>query len=197
MNKKIGTVFMVVGILLVASAVVLFTCNRLEEAQAGRSADDAMVQILEQMPVDQPENNPVPNAPQTDATMSTLQIGDYRYIGYLSIPDLGIKLPVMDSWDYDKLKIAPCYYYGSYKTDDLVIAAHNYTSHFGGIKDLNVDSAVYFTDADGKIHAYKVVAIEILQPDDTLQMIQSEFDLSLYTCTYGGSERVTVRCERM
>lgn len=224
MSKKIGTLFIALGVMLIISAAGLFAYNRYEEAMAADMASDVLGALqeeiyLEKKPAEEviPEKDAAVEENDTEAVdedisadapvaidpiipdskMPTLQINGYSYIGYLSIPDLSLELPVMDSWDYSKLKIAPCHYFGSYKTDDLVIAGHNYEKHFGGLKDLDIDSAVYFTDAGGNIHAYKVVAIEILQPSDTLEMIESQFDLTLYTCTYSGSERVTLRCVRM
>lgn len=195
MSKKIGTIFIIFGLLLVLSAVSLFAYNKYEEKIAADAANDVLQQLQKEISVDK---KPIPEIDLfTNPKMPTLQIDGYNYIGYLTIPGLSLELPVMDSWDYTKLKTAPCHYYGSYKTDDLVIAGHNYKKHFGGLKDLDVDSDIYFTDANGKNHTYKVVAIEVLKPNDTLQMVESEFDLTLYTCTYGGSERVTVRCKRI
>lgn len=96
------------------------------------------------------------SVPVVDQTMKTLNIEGNEYIGYLSIPDLSLELPVMNQWDYTRLKIAPCLYYGSVFTDDLVIAAHNYKSHFGKLEELSLGSFVDFTDAEGTVHRYRV-----------------------------------------
>ena len=120
----------------------------------------------------------------------------YMYIGYLSIPALGLELPVMSEWDYNRLNIAPCRYSGSTKTDDLVIAAHNFAQHFGGLSGLTGGEQVIFVDMDNVVSTYTVVAVEILAPTAVEEMTNGEYDLSLYTCTYGGRSRVTVRCDR-
>lgn len=44
--------------------------------------------------------------------------------------------------------------------------------------------------------AYEVTEVEELQPTEIGQMLESGYDLTLYTCTYGGQSRVTVRCSR-
>ena len=103
-------------------------------------------------------------------------------------------MPVLTEWSYAKLKIAPCHYYGTYYETDFVIAAHNYQSHFGRLSQLKPKDLVLFTDASNTIHCYEVVLIETLPGNATEEMITSGFDLSLYTCTSGGSNRVTVRC---
>ena len=41
---------------------------------------------------------------------------------------------------------------------------------------------------------YEGVLLETLPKEATEEMLTSGFDLSLYTCTPGGTNRVTVRC---
>ena len=100
----------------------------------------------------------------------------------------------MSSWSYPQLKIAPCRYYGSVKTRDLVIAAHNYSRHFGNIKNLSAGDQVYFIDVEGVISSYEVAEVDTLNPTDVENMTSSGYALTLFTCTYGGQSRVTVRC---
>ena len=126
--------------------------------------------------------------------MLTTQVDGYDCIGVLSIPVLELELPVLTDWSYAKLKIAPCHYFGSYYEKDFVIAAHNYQSHFGRLSALQPKDLVLFTDISGTVYCYEVVLLETLPANATEEMITSGFDLSLYTCTPGGSNRVTVRC---
>lgn len=78
--------------------------------------------------------------------------------------------------------------------DTLIICAHNYESHFGKIKNLAPGSKVYFTDIDGNNFSYEVVEICILDPYAIEEMQSGDWDLTLFTCTWGGRTRVTVRC---
>ena len=118
----------------------------------------------------------------------------YAYIGYLTFPTLGLELPVLDGWDMARLRKAPCRYYGSAETQDLVIAAHNYRSSFGRLQELQIGDEVLFTNAAGIVHRYLVGETEILQPTAVEEMIASNWALSLYTCTYSGTARLTIRC---
>ena len=129
-----------------------------------------------------------------EGDLPTTQVDVYESIGVLSIPVLGIELPVLTDWSYAKLKLAPCVYYGTYESPNFVIAAHNYSSHFGRLSKLQPEDLIIFTDVSGTAHVYEVILIETLPPDATEEMLTSGFDLSLYTCTPGGSNRVTVRC---
>lgn len=132
--------------------------------------------------------------PQMD--MPQKEIGGKNYIGILQIPDLSLELPVMGEWSYKKLKIAPCRYSGSVYLDTMVIAAHNYASHFGRLKELSLGAEVLFTDIDGNLFSYEVAEVEILPPYATEEMTSGEWDLTLFTCTVGGQSRVTIRCTR-
>ena len=129
--------------------------------------------------------------------MTEIVIDGYAYIGYLSVPSLGLELPVMSAWDETRLKIAPCRYAGSTKSDDLVIAGHNYRRHFSPLKQLVPGDAVYFFDMDGVCSAYEVVVLETLPPAAVEDMTAGAYDLTLFTCTYGGQNRFTVRCDRI
>ena len=55
---------------------------------------------------------------------------------------------------------------------------------------------VTFTDMSGVTSHYKVVEVDVLNPMAVEEMTSGEFDLTLFTCTYGGQSRVTVRCMR-
>ncbi len=182
---------MTVGILCISAAVALLTYNNTENKNAKTQSTvlvESIAGIIEQNKLESYEEDPF------DTEMKTVKIDGYDYIGYLYIPLLNLELPVMSEWDYDRLKISPCRYYGSTKTNNLVIAAHNYASHFGYLGKLSEDDLIIFKDMDGKNYTYKVSVVEILQPTDVDKVKDTGDDLILYTCTYRGVARITVRC---
>ena len=199
MRKGFGVICLLLGIGCLVSAIGLVLYNRWEadNAQVVSQAILANVEsILEESPTlpflpDVPEQSVTETVP---AEMATVKVDGYDCIGILSIPVLELKLPVLADWSYSKLTKAPCHYYGTYYEGDFVIAAHNYDSHFGRLPQLQPGDMVIFTDVSGEEHYYEVVLLETLPPQATQEMIASGFDLSLYTCTPGGGNRVTVRC---
>ena len=194
MKNKLGTLCMILGTVLIVAALSLFLWNRREAEKAAEAAETILPRVVEQI-AETAAEAPAPPDP-FDPTMTETEIDGYLYIGYLSIPALGLELPVMSDWDYTRLTIAPCRYSGSTKTDDLVIAAHNFAQHFGGLSGLSGGEQVIFVDMDNVVSTYTVVSVEILPPTAVEEMTNGEYDLSLYTCTYGGQSRVTVRCDR-
>lgn len=193
---------MVLGTVLVLAALSLFIMNQRENQKAERFAQETLPKVMERIEARKKTIEEVSaeesNCPDPyDPAMTEMEIDGYSYIGYLTIPALDIELPVMSTWDYTRLEISPCRYYGSTKSDDLVICAHNYDGNFGSIRNLTAGDPVYFMDMDGKVWKYQVTEVDILPPNAVETMIEGDYDLTLFTCTYGGASRVTVRCERV
>ncbi len=206
-GSRVGLVFLFLGVLLLVGALGLYQSNRREALEAETSAREVMTIMADiigrerAQPV--PMNTPHPSSELSEEelspaepAMNTVEIEGYRYIGFLTIRALELELPVMEEWDYDRLRIAPCRFSGTLAGGDLVIAAHNYLYHFGRLKDLPVGSEILFTDAWGESTRFLVEELEILQPGDVESMTAGEYDLTLFTCTYGGATRFTVRCMR-
>ena len=127
--------------------------------------------------------------------MPVENINGIDFIGILRIPALELELPVVSQWSYPNLKTAPCRYSGSAYLNNLIICGHNYTSHFGNLKNLNEGDLATFTDMDGNVFTYKMVERETLLPTSIDAMESGEWDLTLFTCTVGGQSRVTIRFE--
>ena len=131
------------------------------------------------------------------AAMTAADIDGHGYIGFLGIPSLELELPVMADWTYPQLQIAPCRYSGSTFSNDLVIMAQNYPKHFGKLRDMHTGDVVTFTDMEGETLQYQVIALEVLGAAAVEEMTAGEYDLTLFACTYGGENRVTLRCDRV
>ncbi|MCI9348708.1 MAG: sortase [Oscillibacter sp.] len=201
MKIKKGTLCMTLGLLLVVAALSLTAYNLWDERRAAESADAAMAGLEEKIPRPEELNLPAEMIPDyilnPNMDMPVVEIDGYQYIGWLEIPALDLDLPVMDSWSYPQLKLSPCRYSGSAYLDNMAIAAHNYKRHFGGLRDLDLGEEVRFTDVDGNLFVYQTAALEQLEPTQTKAVQDSEWDLTLFTCTLGGQFRVALRCERV
>ena len=197
---KAGLAFLCFGAVLLIAALALYQNNQHEALEAEVASQEVMTQLIEVITSEKikttlPDEELSP-AYVEDTTMETVEIDGYRYVGFLTIPDLGVELPVMEEWDYDRLRIAPCRYSGTLLGGDLVIAAHNYERHFGHLRQLSIGSEVIFTDVNGNSTCFSVAELEILQPTEIEYMTSADYDLTLFTCTYGGATRFTVRCVR-
>lgn len=199
---------MVLGSVLITSALGLFLYNVQEQRQAADAVDALMPQIVdaiqdrqdasaEDMATATEDSSQKKVTYQQNKALPVVEIDGYGYIGFVGIPALGLELPVMGDWSYPQLRISPCRFTGDMHSDDLVIMAHNYANHFGSLQDLREGDPVTFTDMNGRTVEYEVVALDVLGPNDVEEMTAGEYDLTLFTCTYGGQSRVTVRCDRI
>lgn len=210
MSKKkknwIGKIFTITGLLLFAAALALSVYNLWDDYRAEQSKEKLLEEYRDK---NQNISDEGEQAEESDG-----QIPDYQLnpemempevmleeldgaacIGVLEIPEIDLKLPVLSKWSYPLLKKALCRYSGSAYLDNLVIAAHNYRTHFGKLKELENGDEVLFTDAAGNRFEYKVAAVEALTPQSVEDMTSGEWALSLFTCTLDGKNRVTVRCD--
>ena len=202
MAKTKYKVMLGAGLLLIAAALALAAYNVIDAQRAARSAAQALEALSQTTAVSatDPEQASADDAPaylaDPEMPMPTVSFDGNDYIGRVDVPSLGLSLPVISEWSYPRLKIAPCRYTGSAYLDNLIIAAHNYSSHFGNLNRLNTGDTVMFTDVDGNQFTYAVSLIEDLPGTAIEEMQAGEWDLTLFTCTLGGRSRVTVRCER-
>ena len=194
MHKK-GKFLMGLGLLLVAGALSLTLYNKYLENAARKNSDSVLMQMAE-IPLQESPKDPeyIPDY-VIDPTrpMPTVELDGHHYCGSLSIPALGLSFPIMSEWNYTKLTIAPCVYVGTCYGPGFVIMAHNYNTHFGPIKNLEVGDEVTFRDLDYNVFHYVVEDTEELRATQIEDMIDSGYDLTLFTCTPGGAARVTVR----
>lgn len=203
--KHKGTGLIASGLALILAAAALTGYNLLESRQAKQSAAQTLQVLQAEIVPEETNSDAVDKASAVEEVpdyvrfpemeMPIVHVDGQDYVGMISIPSLELELPVISQWSYPALKIAPCRYEGSAYTGDLILMAHNFESHFGKIKELRPEDAVLFTDMDGNVFSYRVVELETLPGTAIEDMSAGEWDLTLFTCTYGGRSRVTIRCE--
>ena len=191
MRSKRSIFLLVIGALCLLGALGLTGYNVWDEQRASRSVVESAEQLST---VIQPKaESDQLLLPQEQTVMPAVPLDGNNYIGVLEIPTLGLSLPILDECTDSLLKVAPCRYAGNLY-DGLIIAGHNYVSHFKKLSQLAPGDAVRFTDVDGNVWEYTVTTTEIISGYDVEGMEEGDWELTLFTCTYGGQDRVTVRC---
>lgn len=216
MRKNISRLLIIFGILAIMAAIGLFVYNVYDSKRAEKASHDIIHEIDDAKKTEEfkedfyvPEDMPTPLHelyPMMD--MPAVEIDGYRYIATLKIPSIKLELPIMEDWDYSRLKISPCRYKGSAYTHDLVIAGHNYASHFSKIKWLEPETEVILEDMKGNVFKYTIAWTEVIDPENVDEMTEkvtvdeegndiseeNNWDLTLFTCTTGGGSRFAARC---
>lgn len=198
-----GRACVAAGVLLIAAALCMTGYNLWDDARAAAAVSDSYGQLEALIPTGDAVWQGAAGTGEAcypdymlnpGMEMPTREIDGHDYIGTLEIPVLELSLPVLSEWSYPNLKIAPCRYTGSAYQDDLIIAAHNYTRHFGSLKNISIGDEVLFTDLDGNVFSYTVSELEQLASTAVEEMQEGDWTLTLFTCTLGGQYRVAVRC---
>ena len=126
------------------------------------------------------------------------EIDGHLFLGTLSIPKLKKELPVQDAWSEANGRISPCRYAGDAQEGTLIIAGHSSRAHFGYLGKLKPGDAAYFTESSGERHSYRVQGTERISGTDKEGMCApGDWDLTLFTCTTSGRDRITVRLVKL
>lgn len=207
MSKR-GKLCTALGLLLLLAALGLTAYNLWRDAMASISVDFVLEHLTPALSSRQAALPALPSGEDLEEAfipdyvlnpemaMPEETIDGRSYIGVLDIPALELSLPIISEWSYDALQIAPCRYSGSAYLDNLVIAGHNYRSHFASLPQLQPGDTVTFTDMDGNVFSYEVSSLETLSPYAISDMTSGDWDLTLFTCTVGGQSRLAIRCDR-
>ena len=201
-----GNILIILGLLLIAASIGLTVYNLWDAERAAQESNAIADILIKEIGDDFVDGITVLHYTDPNTPMPTKMIDGYEYIGILEIPSESLTLPVMSKWDYDRLKIAPCRFTGSYYSNDLVICGHNYSKHFSPIKWMDIGEDIYFINVEGLTIHYIVVNRETLQPTDVDLMVDNknnnkestmDWDMTLFTCNIGGQTRCAVRCSRV
>ena len=174
------------GALLLLAGALLAGQNLLTERRAARQTADLLAAVETRIAA--PADLPAPEV-----------TGDpwagYEVIGVVGLPDLGLSLPVLAGYTQDLLAVAPCRY-----TDDLalepgqlVVAGHNYRTHFGRLGELAPGSRITWQNLDGVTYTYTVTEVTEIDAGDREALEQGDWDLTLFTCDVTRTRRILVR----
>lgn len=197
------------GTMMLLASLFLVFSNFRQDMESSQTASEILTELKEVIPqttaFQSPPETTIPTVYNdifqeyevtTVPEEKTIEIDNNYYIGTILIPSLDIELPIISEWSYPNLKLSPCRYDGTIFEGNLIIASHNYRSHFGRIQELNSGDSIIITDTDGITHNYEVIQSEIIDGYNIESMefgSDDSWDLTLFTCTLSGQSRVTVR----
>ncbi|MBR5571142.1 MAG: sortase [Oscillospiraceae bacterium] len=193
MKRKLrGTILIVLGLALAFSGAALYGRYEREAAVAGQNAQH----LLQELHYDLSQRHLLGvEAEAPEGQMPQIMLDGYALLGVFTAEEAGIELPIIENWNYEKLKHSPCRYSGSLAEGNLVLLGHNYASHLGNLSQLEVGDSVTFTDITGKIHRFCVAETATLRPEQVQAVEESPYPLTVFTCTPSGKSRFVVYCE--
>ena len=190
--NNIGEKLICVGALLILVAFGILIKNNYEDYLAGEDSTQAL-EILNNY-ITEVENN---NIKVDDENLTLKNINGFDYALVITIPSINLELPVLADWDYTKLKKAPCIYYGSIMENNLVILGHNYRSHFGSLSKLEANEKIIITDLNSNKYIYEVANKTVIDPHDSKEVIETDYDLTIFSCYNSGTQRIVINANRI
>lgn len=213
-----GKILKITSVLLIAAAIILLeiaayldigwsirnqragrnAARLLEQAEA-ELASDGLGQIVES-PEDtdlaQEDSSSIPQLITEWGSGDKAETTGYAVAGVLMVPELEIHLPILapESWNESLMDYGPCIYYGSMEGHNLILAGHDYASHFLPLLDAKEGMKVWIR-TEGAEYCYKVTAVEEMHRSETDRLYQGDWDLTLFTCVPQTFNRLAVRCE--
>lgn len=199
-KNRLGKFLVILGAVLLLASLSLVLWNNYESLRAENAANAVLSKLLDKMPETVKSSDAEAQkideyVSEDESYVPTIEVDGNLYIGVVYIPSIETELPVMKDLTYKNLSIAPCRYYGSIQHENLIIAAHNYATFFDRIQELNPGDEIIFVTADGISYEYEVIQSELIDGGNSYIMRdnQDNWDLTLFTCTWSGYSRVTVR----
>ena len=206
-RKFFGDLSIIIGLLLIATALFLIARNIRDEVNAGKASAEDVMELIALMP---DEATVAEYEPGYEKDLEVIEvippdpmkvevINGYKYIGVIEIPEYELSLPVRQECNEENLNSCPCLYSGNVHNDTMTLCAHNFDTQFGLLRDAPAGTKIYFSTVDGVIYKYEVIGQEIIGAQDIKGMTDPslDWDLTLFTCTTGGQMRVAVRCARV
>ena len=129
---------------------------------------------------------------------------NFVMIGYIEIPKISIKYPVLEQETVASLEKSVAVRYPSHATlnqkGNVVIAGHNYRNgqFFSKLRNVAVGDIVKITDANGQTLVYTVYEVYETTPEDTAYItrdVGENIEVTLVTCTDNNSARTIVKAK--
>ena len=188
-RRRYGKILLSAGLILIGLGLILLAVFQHEDRMAGKNAQLLHEELDRAIRTGQAQEEGYTIDKELVAS-----VGDYELLGILRVPSLELELPILADWSYELLSIAPCRYTGTVYGRDLILMGHNFDSHFTPLKKLTSGDEVLFTDCFNRTYTYQVEIQEILNKTELEALVSADYDLSLFTCTYGGENRAVIRC---
>lgn len=177
-----------VGLILVSLCFVLvFQYRVYAGSRKSQLVVSKLIEIL-------PERTPGVPGMYPDSCMPVLEIDGVDYVAMLEIPLLGVRLPVADNWDSEKLSDSPARFFGSAYDQTLVIGGADYPQQFAFCDKIEHGTKVIVTDLTGAQFSYTVSRIDRAKDAENQWLMNTDYDLTLFCRDMYSMEYIAVRC---
>lgn len=152
------------------------------------------------------EQNIVTNEPntQTNGTRKVTYYNNYVMIGYIEIPSINIKYPILEQETVSSLEQSVAVRYPNNpelnKKGNVVIVGHNYRNgmFFSNLKKVSTGDKINITDINGQKLTYTVYEKYETTAEDVAYItrdVGENIEITLVTCTDNSKARIVVKAK--
>lgn len=196
--KKI-TVYKIILVILVITAIILagFVIKKQIES---KKVEDNTKTVLQEI---KKENKSNPE--QIDVIQEIEQkIGEYKVIGIINIPKIGIEYPILEKTNKESLDLSITKFWGEKinQKGNVVLAGHNRLNNtmFGKIDKLENGDIIELTDSQMVTVKYQVFDKYVIDPNDIdciFPIEENTREVTLITCTNRDKNRLVVKAREI
>lgn len=196
--KKI-TVYKIILVILVITAIILagFVIKKQIES---KKVEDNTKTVLQEI---KKENKSNPE--QIDVIQEIEQkIGEYKVIGIINIPKIGIEYPILEKTNKESLDLSITKFWGEKinQKGNVVLAGHNRLNNtmFGKIDKLENGDIIELTDSQMITVKYQVFDKYIIDPNDIdciFPVDENAREVTLITCSNRDKNRLVVKAREI
>lgn len=196
--KKI-TVYKIILVILVITAIILagFVIKKQIES---KKVEDNTKTVLQEI---KKENKSNPE--QIDVIQEIEQkIGEYKVIGIINIPKIGIEYPILEKTNKESLDLSITKFWGEKinQKGNVVLAGHNRLNNtmFGKIDKLENGDIIELTDSQMITVKYQVFDKYIIDPNDIdciSPVDENAREVTLITCSNRDKNRLVVKAREI
>ncbi len=196
--KKI-TVYKIILVILVITAIILagFVIKKQIES---KKVEDNTKTVLQEI---KKENKSNPE--QIDVIQEIDQkIGEYKVIGIINIPKIGIEYPILEKTNKESLDLSITKFWGEKinQKGNVVLAGHNRLNNtmFGKIDKLENGDIIELTDSQMVTVKYQVFDKYVIDPNDIdciFPIEENTREVTLITCTNRDKNRLVVKAREV
>ena len=178
-----------IGLILCSLCLMLYFQIRI---QLGSRNAQKTFEALSQMV---PDRTPGIPGGYTESVMPVLELGNTDYVALLEIPAMGVRLPVANRWDSNKLSRCPALFAGSAYDHTMVIGGTDDPRQFGFCDEIDLGVTLTVTDMTGAEFTYAVSRVDRSKSAESAWLTEDEHDLTLFCRDLYSMDYLAVRCE--
>lgn len=191
MTNKISRVFLVVGIVLIAFALVLLLITRIAIPNNKEKAEDITEKLFNLMPE---IKNGFPDG-KGDTVMPSVELDGVDFCGVLEISAFDVCLPIANKWISNNVSKYPHRLNGSVYDNSLIVGGSDNDGQFDFMKSISIGDFVFFTDTVGVRYSYIVADIVITDDVSFDSLSGGEWDMTFFARNSYGFDYTVVKCK--